>query len=96
MIIASDTYLIKFYFSITKEEQQKRFDDIRKSNLKRWKLSAVDKKAQDLWDVYTRYKKVMLKETDTAHAPWVIIEANRKTEARLFAINHILKTIPYK
>ena len=96
MIIASDTYLIKFYFSITKEEQQKRFDDIRKSNLKRWKLSAVDEKAQDLWDEYTRYKKVMLEETDTAYAPWVIIEANRKTEARLFAMNHILNTIPYK
>ena len=96
MIIASDTYLIKFYFSITKEEQQKRFEDIRSSDLKRWKLSPVDEKAQDLWDEYTKYKKVMLNETNTEHAPWVIIEANKKTEARLMAINHILKTIPYK
>lgn len=96
MIISSDTYLIKFYFSITKEEQKKRFDDIRKSQLKRWKLSAVDEKAQGLWDEYTKYKEVMLKDTDTEYAPWIIIEADRKTEARLKAIDYVLKAIPYK
>ncbi|WP_223170373.1 polyphosphate kinase 2 [Maribacter aquimaris] len=96
MIIASDTYLIKFYFSITKEEQEKRFEDIRKSDLKRWKLSPVDEKAQDLWDEYTKYKQVMLQDTDTEHAPWIIIKADKKTEARLEAIGHVLKAIPYK
>ncbi|MDE3743926.1 polyphosphate kinase 2 [Maribacter polysaccharolyticus] len=96
MIISSDTYLIKFYFSISKEEQAKRFDDIRKSELKRWKLSAVDEKAQGLWDEYTKYKEVMLKDTHTDHAPWVIIKADKKTEARLEAINHVLDTIPYR
>ncbi|WP_273273001.1 polyphosphate kinase 2 [Maribacter polysiphoniae] len=96
MIIASDTYLIKFYFSITKEEQEKRFEDIRKSDLKRWKLSAVDEKAQDLWDEYTKYKQVMLQDTDTEHAPWIIIKADKKTEARLKAIEYVLKAIPYK
>lgn len=95
MIIQSNTYLLKFYFSITKDEQQKRFDDIRRSKLKRWKMSAVDERAQNLWDNYTRYKEIMLKETNTAHAPWIIIEANRKTEARLAVIEQILKTIPY-
>ena len=95
MIIQSDIYLIKFYFSITKEEQQKRFDDIKKSDLKQWKMSAVDEKAQVLWDDYTKYKEVMLEETNTSHAPWVIIEANKKTKARLTAIEHILNTIPY-
>ncbi|MFK5971900.1 MAG: polyphosphate kinase 2 [Flavobacteriaceae bacterium] len=96
MLIQSNTYFIKFYFSITKEEQQKRFEDIKKSDLKRWKMSAVDERAQELWYDYTKYKEVMLNETNTAHAPWVIIEANKKTEARLEVINHILKTIPYK
>ena len=95
MIIQSDIYLIKFYFSITKEEQQKRFDDIKKSDLKQWKMSAVDEKAQALWDDYTEYKEVMLEETNSSHAPWVIIEANKKTKARLTAIEHILNTIPY-
>lgn len=95
MIIQSNTYLIKFYFSITKEEQQKRFVDIRKSALKRWKMSAVDQKAQELWGEYTRYKEIMLKDTHTEHAPWVIIEANKKTKARQQAIEHLLKIIPY-
>lgn len=96
MIIQSDTFLIKFYFSISKEEQQNRFEDIKKSDLKRWKMSAVDEKAQELWDDYTKFKEVMLRDTNTSHAPWVIIEANKKTEARLAAIDHILNTIPYK
>ncbi len=96
MIVQSNTYLIKFYFSISKEEQQKRFDDIKKSNLKRWKMSAVDERAQELWDDYTKYKQLMFEKTDTPHAPWVIIEANKKPEARLAAMDHVLKTIPYK
>ena len=96
MIIQSNTYLIKFYFSITKDEQEKRFDEIRRSKLKRWKMSSVDEKAQELWDDYTKYKEVMLRETNTEHAPWIIIGANKKTDARLKAIEHILKTIPYK
>ncbi len=95
MIIESDTYLIKFYFSITKKEQAKRFAEIQKSPLKKWKMSAVDRKAQELWDVYTRYKKEMFLKTNTKRAPWVIIEANRKTAARIKAIEHVLQTIPY-
>lgn len=96
MIIQSNTYLIKFYFSITKEEQEKRFDDIKKSKLKRWKMSPVDERAQELWDEYTKYKKVMLEKTNTTYAPWVIIKANKKTEARLEVINHLLDAIPYQ
>lgn len=96
MIVQSNTYLIKFYFSITKEEQEKRFDEIKKSKLKRWKISPVDERAQELWDEYTKYKKVMLEKTNTVHAPWVIVKANKKTEARLEVINHILDTIPYE
>ncbi len=96
MITKSKTYLIKFYFSITKEEQAKRFKEIKESALKRWKISPVDLRAQELWDEYTKYKKVMLRDTDTSNAPWTIIDANKKTVARIAAIEHILKTIPYK
>lgn len=95
MLVQSNTYLVKFYFSITKKEQARRFKDIKKSPLKRWKMTAVDERAQDLWDSYTQYKKKMFEVTDTEHAPWKIIDANNKTYARLEAIKHILKTIPY-
>jgi polyphosphate kinase 2 len=96
MLIESDTYLIKFYFSITKKEQNKRFKDIKKNPLKRWKMTAVDAKAQELWDEYTKYKERMFKETNTELAPWNIIEADKKSTARVAAIAHILETVPYK
>jgi polyphosphate kinase 2 len=95
MLIQSDTYLIKFYFSISKKEQAKRFKEIKESTLKRWKMSSVDEKAQALWDEYTAYKEKMFKVTNTKHAPWTIIDANKKSPARLQAIEHILATIPY-
>jgi polyphosphate kinase 2 len=96
MLIDSDTYLIKFYFSINKEEQARRFEDIKENPLKRWKMTAVDQKAQELWDQYTKYKKVMFDKTNTAHSPWKIIDANQKSGARLEAINHVLSTIPFE
>ena len=95
MIIESDTYLIKFYFSISKEEQAHRFQEIGNSPLKKWKMTAVDEKAQDLWDAYTDYKLKMFEHTNNDRAPWVIIDANRKTQARIQALQHILDTIPY-
>lgn len=95
MLIQSSTYLIKFYFSISKEEQAKRFKEIKRNPLKKWKMTSVDEKAQALWDNYTEYKEKMFKHTDTEYAPWVIINANKKSNARLKAINHILETIPY-
>lgn len=96
MLIQSDIYLIKFYFSINKDEQARRFEEIENSPLKRWKLTAVDKRAQELWDDYTKYKDAMFESTNTEQAPWTVIEANRKTKARIAAINHILRTIPYE
>lgn len=95
MLIQSDTYLIKFYFSISKKEQAKRFKEIKESPLKRWKMSSVDEKAQALWDQYTSYKEEMFEVTNSKHAPWTIINANKKSSARLEAIEHILATIPY-
>ncbi|HHH50601.1 MAG TPA: polyphosphate kinase 2 [Saprospiraceae bacterium] len=96
MVIQSDTYLVKFYFSIKKEEQARRFKDIKESELKRWKISPVDERAQELWHEYTAYKKKMLAHTDTKLAPWTVIDANKKTTARLAAIKHILKSVPYQ
>jgi len=96
MLIESDVYLIKIYFSIDKEEQAKRFDEIKNNPLKQWKITPVDLKAQELWEQYTRYKKKMFEKTNTSHAPWHIIEANSKTKARLEAIQLILNKIPFK
>ncbi len=96
MLIQSDTYFIKFYFSISKKQQAKRFKEIQRNPLKMWKMTAVDERAQDLWDKYTQYKEKMFAATNTEHAPWVIINANKKAPARLKAITHILETIPYE
>ncbi len=95
MILESGTYLVKIYMSISKREQAKRFDDIKNDPLKQWKMSPVDERAQELWDDYTQYKDAMFAKTDTEKSPWKVIKANRKTEARVNAINHILKSIPY-
>jgi len=96
MLTDSGIYLIKFYFSITKNEQNKRFEDIKKSPLKQWKMTPVDEKSQELWDDYTFYKEAMFKKTDTKNAPWVIIDANKKMSARVDTIKHILATVPFK
>lgn len=96
MLVHSDTYLIKFYFSITKAEQAKRFEEIQTNPLKRWKMTSVDEKAQALWEAYTSYKKDMFAQTNTETAPWVIIDADKKATARQTAIAHIIKALPYK
>ncbi|MFQ5445735.1 MAG: polyphosphate kinase 2 [Saprospiraceae bacterium] len=95
MIVESGIFLIKFYISISKEEQACRFKDIKSNPLKRWKMTPVDEQAQALWDKYTRYKQVMFEKTNTGKCPWTIIKADRKTFARLEATRHILNCIPY-
>jgi polyphosphate kinase 2 len=95
MVLESGIYLVKIYMSISKKEQFKRFEEIKNDPLKQWKMTDVDKKAQELWDDYTEYKRAMFSKTNTEIAPWKVIRANRKTEARVNAINHILKSIPY-
>lgn len=95
MLIESGIRLIKFYFSISKEEQAERFEDIKASPLKKWKFSKVDDNALDLWDNYTNYKTKMFEKTNTELAPWIIIKANRKSRARIEAIQKILELIPY-
>ena len=95
MILDSGIHLVKIYMSISKKEQAKRFEEIKKDPLKQWKMSPVDEKAQELWDDYTEYKNAMFEKTDTEKSPWKVIRGNRKTEARVNAMNHILKSIPY-
>ena len=95
MINESGIRLVKFYFSISKDEQERRFEDIKMSPLKKWKYSAVDQKALGLWDDYTDYKNKMFKKTHTKTAPWVIVKANKKTKARIEAIEHLLSAMPY-
>ncbi|MDP4989407.1 MAG: polyphosphate kinase 2, partial [Polaribacter sp.] len=95
MILESGIHLVKIYMSISKTEQAKRFADIKKDPLKQWKMTKLDEKAQELWDQYTAYKNAMFARTNTKISPWKIIRANRKTDARLNVINHILKMIPY-
>lgn len=95
MILESGIHLVKIYMSISKKEQAKRFEEIKADPLKQWKMTKLDEKAQGLWEQYTDYKDAMFEKTNTKLSPWKIIRANRKTEARINVINHILKMIPY-
>lgn len=96
MITRDGIRLVKFYFSIDKREQKKRFDEIKNNPLKRWKMTPVDEMAQELWPKYTEYKKKMFEHTNTKDNPWKIVQANRKILARTEAIEHLLASIPYK
>ena len=96
MLVDSGIRLVKFYFSISKDEQARRFKDIKASPVKKWKFSAVDKVALSLWDDYTNYKKKMFDKTDTEFAPWIVVKANRKMRARVEVIQKLLEIVPYK
>lgn len=96
MLVNDGIYLLKVYLSISKSEQAKRFADIKTNPLKRWKITPVDQRAQELWDVYTEYKEKMFNHTNTKHAPWHIVQANRKVSARPKVMQLILDSIPYE
>jgi len=95
MIYEDGVDIIKFWFSISKEEQENRFNSREINKLKQWKLSPVDKVAQDKWDIFTRYKEEMLVKTHTSFAPWIIVEANNKMTARLESIRFVLSRVGY-
>ena len=95
MIIDSGIRVVKIYFSITKDEQSRRFEDIKSSPVKKWKFSKVDETALERWDDYTSYKAKMFEQTNTEIAPWYIIDANRKSRARVESIEKLLDLIPY-
>ena len=96
MLYEDGVTLIKFWFSISKEEQQQRFEARRTNPLKQWKLSPVDEKAQELWDSYTRFKEEMFSKTHTTFSPWIIVKANDKQAARLESLRYVLNLLPYK
>lgn len=91
----SGTHLVKFWFSVSREEQRRRFDDRQTHPLKQWKLSPVDLASLDKWDDYTRAKQAMFAGTDTVDAPWTVIRSDCKRRARLNALRHVLHALPY-
>lgn len=95
MLYEDGVTLIKFWFSISKEEQSRRFDSRKLNPLKQWKLSPIDEKAQNLWNSYTKYKEEMFSKTHTSYSPWIIVKANDKKSARLESIRHVLSLFEY-
>jgi polyphosphate kinase 2 len=95
-MVRQDTILVKLYFSVTKDEQARRFERRKTDPLRQWKLSEVDLQAQDRWDDFTNVKYEMLKRTHTIDAPWTVVRSDDKHLARLNAIKVILNTVPYQ
>ena len=96
MLVKSDILLFKFYFSVSKKEQAKRFKKREIDPLKQYKLSPVDKESQNLWDKYTIAKFSMLMASNTDIAPWTVIKSDDKKRARLNCIRYLLSNIEYK
>ena len=95
MLVNSDTLIFKFYFSVSKKEQARRFKKRKIDPLKQYKLSPVDEQSQGLWDKYTIAKYSMLLASHTQHAPWTVIRSDNKKKARIECIKHILRNIDY-
>ena len=96
MLARNNIHLIKFWFSVSREEQRRRFKEREKHPLKQWKLSPIDLASLDKWDDYTKAKEAMFFYTDTADAPWTVIKSNCKKRARLNAMRYVLHKLPYK
>lgn len=95
MIVDEEIQIFKFYFSVSKEEQAKRFKARETDPLKQYKLSPVDKQSQGLWDEYSLAKFMMLSSTHTQTAPWTIVKSDNKKRARINCIKHILNFVDY-
>ena len=95
MLVNSDIIFIKFYFSVSKKEQAKRFEKRITDPLKQYKISPVDQEAQRLWDKYTIAKYSMLLSTNTPYAEWTVIKSDNKKKARINCIKHILSQVEY-
>ncbi|RMH89454.1 polyphosphate kinase 2 [Lysobacter pythonis] len=95
MLARSGIRLYKFWFSVSREEQLRRFNSRRNDPLKHWKLSPIDLKSLDKWPDYTEAKEAMFFHTDTADAPWIVIKSDDKKRARLNCMRYFLSTLPY-
>jgi polyphosphate kinase 2 len=94
-LVRSGIHLIKFWFSVSRKEQRRRFKERELHPLKQWKLSPIDLASLDKWDDYTKAKEAMFFETDTADAPWTVIKSDCKKRARLNAMRYALHKLPY-
>ena len=94
-LVRSGVHLIKFWFSVSREEQRRRFKERKAHPLKQWKLSPIDLASLDKWDDYTKAKEAMFFETDTADSPWTVIKSDCKKRARLNAMRYLLQKLPY-
>ncbi len=95
MMVRSGIWLFKYWFSVTREEQMRRFRSRETEPLKRWKLSPIDRESLGKWDEYTEAKESMFFYTDTADAPWTIVKSDDKKRARLNCMQHFLSSLPY-
>jgi polyphosphate kinase 2 len=96
MLVRSGIHLVKFWFSVNDEEQEKRFQERVKNPFKRWKLSPMDLESRKRWVDYSKAKDVMFEHTDLKHTPWYVVNADKKKRARLNCIRHLLDEIPYE
>ncbi|MGI5913153.1 MAG: polyphosphate kinase 2 [Bacteroidales bacterium] len=96
MLIRSGIILIKYWYSISNKEQEKRFQDRIKDPTKRWKISPMDVESRDKWVEYSMAKDKMFSFTDTKQSPWYVVRADDKRRARLNTISHLLSLIPYE
>jgi polyphosphate kinase 2 len=94
-LVRSGIHLIKFWFSVSREEQRRRFKERQVHPLKQWKLSPIDLASLDKWEDYTKAKEAMFFYTDTADAPWTVIKSDDKKRARLNAMRYVLHKLPY-
>lgn len=95
-LVRSGVHLVKFWFSVSRREQRRRFKERKAHPLKQWKLSPVDLASLDKWDDYTRAKEAMFFYSDTHDAPWTVVKSDCKKRARLNAMRYVLHTIPYE
>ncbi len=96
MLIRSGIILIKYWFSVSESEQDKRFKDRIRDPTKRWKFSDIDLKSYSLWEEYSKAKDEMFSYTDTKQSPWYVVRSDDKKRARLNVITHLLSLIPYE
>ncbi|OGA02473.1 MAG: polyphosphate kinase 2 [Betaproteobacteria bacterium RIFCSPLOWO2_02_FULL_62_17] len=94
-LVRSGLHLFKFWFSVSRKEQQRRFKERENHPLKQWKLSPIDKASLDKWNDYTRAKEEMFFETDTADSPWTVVKSDCKKRARLSVLRYLLSALPY-
>ena len=96
MLVRSGIIVLKYWFSVSDEEQEKRFKSRIENPLKRWKFSPMDLESRSRWMEYSKAKDAMFAHTDTKQVPWYVVDADNKKKARLNCISHILSQIPYK